>query len=161
MRDYEECQPYIDKLLVEHRRLRQMLREAQEAIAGGGGDPSAAVEAVLVLTNIRDELAHHFAEEEEGGCLEEAVLRCPQLAGETRRIEAEHPRILAGLDGLIAQAKKGMRTPRDRAALAQKFDHVCQEVHAHEAAENRLLRQGFNTMFNGEELGEASPLFDE
>jgi hypothetical protein len=100
---------------------------------------------------VRDELEHHFAEEESGGCMEEAVARCPALSAEADRIEAEHPELLHDVDRLIAQAVDGSHTTEKRVALEEAFDELCRNIDAHEKAENVLLRQGFGANVNGSE----------
>ncbi len=104
---------------------------------------------IQLLGGVRQELAHHFAQEEGGGCLEEAVSRCPSLSDEARRIEAEHPRLLEGIDRLIAQAQDADRSVQGRIQVAREFDELCAQLDAHEGAENALLRKGFGVNVNG------------
>jgi len=155
MRDYEECRPYIAHLLAEHRRLHTMLGQARASIVQSGGpDRDASVaDVVRVLAHIRSELAHHFAEEEGGGCLDEAVCRCPRLSADARRIEAEHPELLHEIDLLIARAKDSEQSVTERLSLERDFEHLSRQLCAHEAAENAILRQAFGTNVNGEEIG--------
>jgi hemerythrin len=151
MLQYSECRVYVDHLLAEHRRLHRMLREARIAVRAGDPGEKSIDHIVQVLRNVRQELQQHFAEEEAGGCLEEAVSFCPRLSGELRRIEAEHPEMLNEIDRLIAQALDSEPTVDSRLALENAFDELCHQLHAHEAAENELLRQGFGTNVNGHE----------
>src|SRR6187431_766552 len=97
MRDEVTCRSYVDHLVAEHRRLHVMLREMRNAIVRSvepGEDPSFA-RVVQILKQLYAELKQHFAGEDAGGCLEEAVSRCPRLSTDAKRIEAEHPAILA------------------------------------------------------------------
>src|SRR6476620_10387949 len=96
MRDYNECQCYVEHLIAEHRRLHRMLRLAQAAIVASGcpDRDATCTDIVRVLRQVREELQHHFAQEESGGCLDEAVSRCPGLSAEVKRIELEHPQLL-------------------------------------------------------------------
>ena len=152
MRDYEECRPYVEHLLAEHRRLHSMLTRAKRAIRSDGGSTLGwAWRTYAILSQVRDELRQHFEEEEGGGCMDEAVSRCPRLAAELRRIEAEHPEILLSLDRLIADVMDGTNSVEDRATLSHQFDELCRQLHAHEAAENELLRRGFGCNVNIEE----------
>ena len=157
MRDYEDCRPYIDHLLAEHRRLHGMLHRARSAIVQSGGPDRDASLADIVqdLHRIRGELAHHFADEESGGCLDEAVCRCPRLSAEAKRIEAEHPELLLEIDRLIAQALDGDQSVANRIAIERGFDHLCGQLCAHEAAENRILSQAFGVNVNGDEVARA------
>jgi hypothetical protein len=153
MRDYEECRPYVDHLLAEHRRLHAMLHQARASIVQSGSpDRDASAEDIVrILRHIRGELEHHFAEEEAGGCLDEAVSRCPRLSAEVKRIEAEHPELLLEIDRLVAQALDSEPSVAHVVALERGFDHLCRQLCAHEAAENGILRQAFGVNVNGEE----------
>ena len=153
MRDYEECRPYINHLLAEHRRLHGMLARARAAVRQmNGPDRDATLYDVAhILEQVRTELAQHFAEEEQGGCMEEAVSRCPRLAEDANRIEREHVQLLAEIDRLIAEAKDGPENFAARIAVERDFDELCTQLHAHEAAENALLREAFGAGINGDE----------
>lgn len=151
MRADDECRSYVDHLIAEHKRLHRMLRVARNAImppsSATGNVPAADIGKLL--GDVRGELQHHFAQEEEGGCLEEAVSRCPSLSGEARRIEAEHPQLMESIDRLIAQARDADRSVQARLAIARQFDELCAQLNAHEGAENALLRKGFGANFTG------------
>lgn len=149
---YDEPNPYVEHLLAEHRRLHTMLRLARSAILQcGGPDRDATTEDIVrVLKQIRNEMAQHFKEEEAGGCLEEAVSRCPRLGPQAERVQAEHPDLLAQIDRLIAQALDSQHTVENRVAFEREFDELVELLHAHEAAENDLLRQGFGRAVNGD-----------
>src|SRR5215218_9902290 len=91
MRDYNECRCYVEHLIADHRRLHRMLRLAQGAIVASGSPDRDATcaDIVQVLRQVREELKHHFAQEEAGGCLDEAASRCRGLSVEANRIELE------------------------------------------------------------------------
>jgi iron-sulfur cluster repair protein YtfE (RIC family) len=152
MRDYEECRTYIEHLEAEHRRLHHLIRSARFAMVHSAGADRDATPAdvIRVLTQIRGELAHHFREEEEGGCMDEAISRCPRLSGDVRRIESEHPELLARLDALIVAAADIEKSVRQRVEFEGDLDNFCQEICSHEAAENEILRQAFGCNVNGD-----------
>jgi hemerythrin HHE cation binding domain-containing protein len=144
---------YVDYLLAEHQRLHALLRHAGAAIVQSGGpdrDASAA-DIVRVLRQVRDELSHHFAEEEAGGCLEEAVSRCPRLSREANRLGAEHADLLHQIDELMTLAAGSEPSHTVHIAMENAFKDVCERLYAHEAAENSLLREGFGINVNGDE----------
>lgn len=154
MRDYEECRPYIDHILAEHRRLHRLLCSTRAAIVHSVGPDCDAsfTEVARILKRLRDQLSDHFAEEEGGGCLDEAVSRCPRLSSAEKRIEAEHPVILAKLDHLIDQAAKLRPNVNNQIALKHAFDELYAALCAHERAENILLQEGFGESFNGDDF---------
>ena len=149
---HDECEPYVQHLLAEHRRLHTMLRLARAAIRHSSGPDRDATTAdiVRILRQVREEIAHHFADEEAGGCIEEAVSRCPRISSQANRVQAEHPELLCKLDALLAEVLDSGHTVANRIAVEREFDELCQLLHAHEAAENDLLRQGFGVQVNGD-----------
>ena len=167
MRTFDECRSYVDHLIAEHRRLHRMLRAAGNAImpACGTGRIIIGADIVQVLREVREELEHHFAQEDAGGCLEEAVSCCPALSAEARRIEAEHPRLLEDTDRLIAQAQDCDHSVAKRIGLERGFEDLCRQLDAHEAAENALLRRGLGANINGDDhtpatYGPTKSMFD-
>lgn len=162
MRTDDECRCYINHIVAQHRRLHAMLREMRDAIVGSvqPDETPSFGRIVRVLVKLREELEQHFAQEEGGGCLDEAVSRCPSLSSEVKRIEAEHPKILAQLDGLIHQAQSLLPTPQNQLALQRAFDQLCRDLQQHETAENRLLAQGFGIQPNGD-VTEFTPLIHD
>jgi hypothetical protein len=137
---------YVDHLVAEHRRLDQLIRATLATLPSW---EETNVEAWLPrmvegLTAIRQEIAHHFLEEEQGGCLEEAVAYCPSLSDEVIHIEAEHPTLLADLDELIERARSLKEpTTRDGHVLGQELRAIARKLRAHEAHENRIVGRGF------------------
>src|SRR6476469_7946591 len=97
MSDFNDLYSYVNYLLAEHRRLHQVLHLVRQTI--GSGRESNQIDwkqnVVKALRDLRAELQCHFAEEEEGACLDEAVSFQPQLSPEMKQIEQEHPRLLA------------------------------------------------------------------
>ena len=153
MRDYSECRHYVDHILAEHQRLHRMLRQMRAAIVSSvqpGATPTFE-EVARILGRLRDELQLHFTEEEAGGCLDEAVSRCPSLAAELKRIEAEHPMLLGEITRLIGQANHLEPTVQNKVAMQKAFDRLYLQLRAHEKAENQLLAQGFGTNLNSAE----------
>jgi hypothetical protein len=135
-----------------------MLRLAQTAIVANGcpDRDATCADIVQVLQHVREELQHHFAQEESGGCLDEAVSRCPGLSVEAKRIELEHPQLLQNVDRLIAQALDSDQSLENRLALERGFDDLRRQLDAHEGAENALLRKGFGANVNGNESTEET-----
>lgn len=162
MRDYNECQPYVNHLVTEHRRLNGLLRQTRASIVGSGSPDRDArgAEVVEALRRLQAELTYHFKEEEEGGCMDEAISRCPALSPDVKRIEAEHQDLLAKVASLITQAADGEISVQDRIALETAFDEFYRQIRAHEAAENEVLRQGFGANVNGDESGQPTLMMD-
>lgn len=159
----EQHRSFMDHMRVEHRRLHKMLGEMRSAIASGDDQAEAPSfgHVVFVLQKLYEELKHHFAEEEAGGCLEEAVCLCPRLSAEAKRITCEHSEILDEVSGLIEQAKTLPANTKNRFAMGQELDRLGRRLQSHEAAENRLLSQGFGIAANDPARRESTESVDD
>lgn len=162
MRDDYQCRAYINHLVAEHRRLNGMLRKMQHAIVESvqPDDQPSFRAAQQILVQLREELSQHFSEEDGGGCLEEAVSSCPSLSADAKGVEAQHPEILADVDALIEKVAGWPATVQNQVALQHDFAALCDKLHAHEAAENRILARGFGRSVNGDGTEEPSLLRD-
>jgi hypothetical protein len=144
MRQWEDCRTYVNYLLVEHRELDEELHGIRASLQ------MAQPEEVLRRLNLlRDELRRHFAEEEEGGCLEEAISCCPKVAKEADALLGQHPTLLAKLEHLIACLQSARRLEL-RAGFDEELTQFTRELLVHEADENQVMRRAFGTMMNGD-----------
>src|SRR6478672_12547042 len=108
MNEAEDCRPYVEHLQHEHSRLNQLLLEIGHEVTKPGQTIQAA-DAIDRLAqrfaDLRQQLQRHFTEEETGGCLEEAVTRCPSLSEDSKLIVAEHPALDRMLEQLVLQTR--------------------------------------------------------
>jgi hemerythrin-like domain-containing protein len=147
---------YVNHLVAEHRRLNQLIHRTLRAIPNWADSGTACWSQLVVggLAAVRQELAQHFAEEEEGGCLEEAVARCPALASQADQVQAEHGCLLQILDELIGHCRQIQRpTSRDLLGVEQELRAVAHKLHLHEAEENHIMERAFSVCL---EQGDAS-----
>jgi hypothetical protein len=143
MNDPEECVAYAEHLHHEHSRLNRLLTEVGHEVARlGQPDVEHGLRARLEtrITDLCDQLNSHFAEEEAGGCLEEAVTRCPSLAAEMSTVMQEHQVLDRLLCTLLAQLGDPAVTAAEVQSSWQAFYTTIQ---SHEAAETRLLQMAF------------------
>jgi hypothetical protein len=151
---------YVDHLLAEHRRLDQLIRRTLATFpTWEETDASQWLPRMRAgLVAIRVELARHFREEEDGGCLEEAVARNPQISAEVERIVAQHGDLLADLDGLICRCQAaGPLSVQQMQTMEAEVRELVRAVRSHEARENRILERGFSVCLEGEDAGEVAP----
>jgi hypothetical protein len=149
--DVCESLAYANHLLAEHRRVHGMLSriEQQWSLTSDGPQSSGNIAALRErIEELRSELAKHFAEEEAGGVLEEAATRCPDLGREEIQLAEEHTVLLADLDRIVAGICTATRVGLVPGELKAAFERFVDQLKAHEAAENRLLEQGFNIDLN-------------
>ena len=145
MTDPEECAAYAEHLHHEHSRLNRLLLEIGHEMARlGRPDAEQGLPERLKtrLTDLSGQLKAHFAEEEEGGCLEEAVTRSPSLAADVKTVLEEHQVLARLLHTLLAQVSDPAAQPADLSATWQTF---YTKIQAHEAAETRLLQMAFGS----------------
>lgn len=148
-----DCLAYAEHLQAEHRGLHQRLRALQREL---GEVTQPYIDRPLLARileagrELRKELAHHFAEEENGGCLDYAVSRMPRLAGEAQLVENEHPVLLEELDAMLAHLGLARPGELETATVKEQFDAFVVRMLTHEARENQLVERGFNMAFDDE-----------
>jgi hemerythrin-like domain-containing protein len=120
----------------EHRRLRQLLGQVEDAFArtspraGSGPDVVAAR-----LDSLRGPLRAHFEEEERAGLFEGIEERAPEQAPLCTRLRAEHARLLGRLDALRQASPLGRREP----AWSRDVQTLLDDLARHEETETDLL----------------------
>ena len=141
----DECLAYVVHLRIEHRKSHGVVQRIERNWLALGEEtrPSGQAPSVIEeLQVLRSNLAEHFAEEDGGGCLEEAVCRCPSLGPLADRIERDHPILLAELDGIIARSRTEKK-PAQRSDVQQRFRVFATRLSAHEVAESSILEVAF------------------
>jgi iron-sulfur cluster repair protein YtfE (RIC family) len=134
----------------EHRDLQQRLRSLRHLAE----EPVPANTIGLKLETIgrtlhqfRALMESHFRKEEAGGVIDEAVARLPRLAQYAVQIEQEHPQLLKSLDVAIRACEVTSPDEQDWASARTALNEFVNGMLRHEAAENKLLQQGFNEDF--------------
>jgi len=147
MNGFDDCRTYVEHLRVEHSHIDHWLEELQQLLVAApyGHEKHLAGELLAKLLQLKEQLVHHFREEEEGGCLEEAQSRSPCLSEDVRELQAQHHGLLQTLDGLIAQAQSLFAQPNDFENLRASFGNFLRQLHTHESEENRILLFGFGS----------------
>jgi len=145
---YDECKTYVEHLRIEHSHIDRSLEELQHLFGEAAHEKTRillAEELLAKLLQLREQLTHHFREEEEGGCLEEAQSRSPSLSEDVRELQGQHAGFLQTLDGLIAEAQTLVARPNELEKLRGSFGSFLQQLHTHESEENRILLFGFGS----------------
>jgi hypothetical protein len=148
--DKELCAAYTTHLRGEHRKLGACLRGVEQQFEAdpkrGGRRRGAKAQMLASLTDLRQVLARHLAEEESGGCLEEALIRAPQFSRAALQLEHEDRDLLAQLDDLLNRLKiprKPLRT------MEQDCRRLVQRIREHVATESRIVEESFGIVGNG------------
>lgn len=104
MSEAEGCGAYVAHIQQEHHQLNELLLQTGHEIDGlSHAIPRAVALAHLSqrLVDLHQQLQSHFTEEETGGCLEEAVARCPSLSNDCKTAMAKHTVLDRTLEQLV------------------------------------------------------------
>lgn len=146
MPSIERADPVIlGHILAGHRELHEQVTAARVAFATTSACTEGHVRSARErLASLRDYLGRHFAQEEQGGYLEESLTRMPRLNHAVKAVLADHPALLARLDGLIERlSRPDIRQPSWEQAH-RDFDAFAQHLVAHERNENAVVQEGYN-----------------
>jgi hypothetical protein len=142
-----EMNPFYVQAVAEHRELHAAVEGIRKTLAAHDEHDVDDKYVKLVLCEIRclrDKLDQHFAQEEEGGYLEEAVGRLPQVAPQADTLQRQHGALLKLANLMLADAEAGGDVAHVWRKLRTGYDAFAKRLHAHEAAENVLLQRAFN-----------------
>ena len=141
----------LGHLLAEHRDLFHLMHSVQSRFAmAGPPTPEQRADVLESLHHLREHLSDHFAQEELGGFLEEAVTRMPRLSAAVRSIVAQHPALLTELDGVIEQltivenSGKSAAGATSWSGAVHAFETFAAHMAAHERSENTVVQEGYN-----------------
>lgn len=138
----------LEHLLSQHRDLHARILALRAAFTPEEVPASpAAAEVRHLLLGLRDRLAEHFAQEEQGGFLEESIARMPRLSAAARGVVAEHPRLLAALDALLEHVPVRDIRPQEWSEARARFTDFADRLFAHERSEHAVVQQGYNEDF--------------
>ncbi|MBI2824727.1 MAG: hemerythrin domain-containing protein [Planctomycetia bacterium] len=144
----QESKAFIDAMKSEHRDLGDMVHRLELLLkeAVGRGWPGPLAEDIWVrLQKLERVLADHFAREEQGGFLEEALAHAPRFGPQAEHLLSEHVTLLACVRYLVREAELNRHTPSAFwQVFADALAGALRQLLAHEAQENALLQKAFN-----------------
>jgi hypothetical protein len=143
--EHEDCRAFVDHVRLQHRRLNQMIERLRPLVHGAAGCESAFDDAKQLLGDLRDQFARHVAEEVGGGCLEEAVCRCPRLARQGHDVNEQFPRIQAEISRMAAKFTDCRRLGSSGRMVEQELEQLARDLSQLESDERHLLREAFGT----------------
>lgn len=143
MKPAPDYQGLIRHVQVEHQKLETLLVEVQAALVDWQHQwaSRAAFETARGKTvQLAGEAYKHFDEEENEGCMEEAVCHCPSLAADVACVRKEHTELKQDLGKLIALVDKNSQNAQE---VLNAFAQLKQKLHEHEKRENELIEHAF------------------
>lgn len=130
------CQSEHDELCDRLRGLRATIEQLRAAPEGPRED------FARLLSELRDHLRGHFAQEEQGGYMEEALSRAPRFSALAAELERQHPLLLGEATQLAQLA--GVAPASELTRLLTRAQEFCAALARHEGAEARILQSAFN-----------------
>lgn len=130
----------------EHVEMRHLLEHAREELKKChecGSNASAAC-VHRAMSEMQDHLERHFAREENGGWLEEAVVRAPHLAHRLTELEQQHRPLRERIAHLVKEAETLDGGRESVQKVREEFEKFAKQLLVHESYEERVLQQGFN-----------------
>jgi hypothetical protein len=135
----------LGHVLAEHQDLFNRLTAARRAFAGETPPPADQFAGLRgCLLSLREYLGAHFAQEERGGFLEEAVARMPRLGSAVSGLVAQHPVLLSELDGIIASLPASLGSAAAWQDVGKAYADFAARIAAHERQENAVVQEGYN-----------------
>lgn len=147
MRPSHKLDPYLEQAVEEHELLHHAVMELKALMES---KPPALVDAITMaqaaklFNDLHDKLQRHFAREEQGGYLEEALARTPRLAPQARLLQKQHAEFSLESLRIVMITRSHKPLPQLWAELQSAFQLFAKRLLAHEAAEDSLLEQAFN-----------------
>jgi hemerythrin len=138
--------PYLEQALADHRDLHRRIATLRcrleccvENVTKSDFD-----NAVASLRDLRNRLQAHFAREEAGGYLDEAISRMPRLASKADRLQRQHAQFVTWADRILQRAVVAEPWQSAWEELRDEFSRLAARIETHEYAEDELLSKAFN-----------------
>jgi hypothetical protein len=145
MSEHEDCRTYMDHTRLQHRRMNQIVERLRPLIHGAAGCDTAFVDAKQLIGDLADQFGRHVAEEAGGGCVEEAVCRCPRLSPQACELNAQYVQIQATIARIAARFAGCDRLGNSCRLVEQELEQLGRELCRLESDERYILREAFGT----------------
>jgi len=127
--------------------LNDLLAKVRDSIKrhDSGVDSGGEFESLRIwIDRLRIQVLKHFSEEEQGGCLEEAVARLPRLAAAANEIQAERERLRKLLAELV-ESERAAESDHDQwRVFVDEFVVLAEQLLKHKSQECSVISEGFN-----------------
>jgi hypothetical protein len=144
----QKSRALLDAMKRDHRELSEMVHRLDLALgqAMAANWPQTSTDEVMSsLEELERCLTEHFAREEEGGILEEAVATAPRLGRDAEDLLNEHGKLLAEVTALTRLGRENSHVlTASWPPFAERLSAVLKELLAHERHENAMLQQAFH-----------------
>jgi hypothetical protein len=138
---------YVAAFKAEHRELHDVLRKVDRAwrtCEAQGWKEADVCELCEATTALKEYLAHHFAQEEAGGYLEEALTLAPRLGTTADRLLEQHPLLLTNCAEVCERLRRAGGDPEARRELRERFNALRKLLLEHERGENAVMQEAYH-----------------
>lgn len=145
MFENDDCRAYIDHVRLLFRHLNQMVEQLKAKVNEATGSVAACEDARHLVADIGDKFRAYVAEEKGGGCIDEAVCRCPRLATQEHEINAQYP-LVQGVIERIGQMLAGCDVlGTGGRTVKENVEQLEEALSRLESDERYLLREAFGS----------------
>lgn len=141
MNDQKLDHQFFEQVKSEHAELIELMKLLRAEFNSDIRDPGTVNRLV---GNLYEHIVAHFAHEERGGYLCEALERAPRLTEQAKQLLAQHETLNELLGELRNVAQRREDSELWWQALRDTFNQFSRELLRHEAAEDKLLQDAFN-----------------
>lgn len=138
---------YVHGVRADHAELETIDRALRASLDAGERaqwKPEATLEILKQLESMSQHLERHFANEEAGGYMEEALALAPRFSSQAAQLLKQHAHLNQSFAQLLSAAQRVKDSPESWSCLTQQIVELLKKLEAHEAAENRIMQEAFN-----------------
>lgn len=145
MFENDDCRTYIDHVRLLFRHLNQMVEQLKAKVNEATDSVAACEDARHLVADIADKFAAYVAEERGGGCIDEAVCRCPRLAPQEHEINAQYPQVQGIIERLGETLAGRDVVDTNWPAVQESVAQIGEALRKLESDERYLLREAFGS----------------
>lgn len=118
----------------------EAIRRVAESGEHGRAERRALRKLLRQLSSLERRLRDHFAAEEAGGHLADALQAAPRYHARAASLLAQHPDLTAEMHRVRVQARDCASSPEDWEEVHRSFVQLAELIAAHEEAESEIVR---------------------
>ena len=138
---------FLQEIKEVNQELWQLLEQVYRLCSEKVAAPAQGMKLVAMFSELRDQVALHFALEEAYGYFDDPVFVAPHLGERAELLRSEHRRLYVKIDEL-AEYVEGLFYNHQLARLmdhvARRFDAFDRRLKEHEQMENELILQAYD-----------------
>ena len=140
MNDTQSDHEFVEAMKSEHRELGSALANVRAEVASESRKKKTLEDLV---TQLRELIEAHFAHEEFGGYLKEALDKAPRFTVQAAALQDQHEDLLEDIEKLRILVHSGVESPVWWSRVEADFRAFAARLLNHEHAENRIVQEAF------------------